>query len=99
MINWLDCLRSRKQPNATVPHGFAHSVACVMAARAYWSGKKIYWDPHRSDSRPETCRIGPSAPKVQPRVIWGNVSAVGESPRSYSPHESLIRSSRVADQY
>lgn len=44
MINWLDCLRSRKQPNATVQHGFAHSVACMMAAVAYWSGKKIYWD-------------------------------------------------------
>jgi predicted dehydrogenase len=44
MINWLDCLRSRKQPNATVHHGFSHSVACMMAAQAYWSGKKIYWD-------------------------------------------------------
>ena len=45
MINWLDCLRSRKQPNATVQNGFSHSVACIMAARAYWSGKKSYWDP------------------------------------------------------
>jgi len=44
MTNWLDCLRSRTQPNATVHHGFSHSVACMMAARAYWSGKKIYWD-------------------------------------------------------
>ena len=44
MINWFDCLRSRKQPNATVKHGFAHSVACMMATQAYWSGKKIYWD-------------------------------------------------------
>ena len=45
MINWLDCLRTRTQPNATVHNGFSHSVACMMAARAYWSGKKIYWDP------------------------------------------------------
>jgi predicted dehydrogenase len=45
MINWLECMRSHKQPNATVQHGFAHSVACMMATRAYWSGKKIYWDP------------------------------------------------------
>ena len=45
MTNWLDCLRSRKQPNATVYHGFAHSVACMMATRAYWTGKRIYWDP------------------------------------------------------
>jgi predicted dehydrogenase len=45
MTNWLDCLRSRTQPHATVRHGFAHSVCCMMAAHAYWSGKKIYWDP------------------------------------------------------
>src|SRR5207245_9797301 len=45
MTNWLDCLRSRKQPNATVHNGFAHSVACMMATRAYWSGKRIYWNP------------------------------------------------------
>jgi predicted dehydrogenase len=45
MTNWLDCLRSRQQPNATVQHGFSHSVACMMASKAYWSGKKLYWDP------------------------------------------------------
>jgi mannose/cellobiose epimerase-like protein (N-acyl-D-glucosamine 2-epimerase family) len=44
MTNWLDCLHSRKQPNATVQHGFSHSVACMMAAQAYWSGKKIHFD-------------------------------------------------------
>ncbi len=45
MTNWLDCLRSRAQPNATVLNGFAHSVAVIMAARAYREGKKLYWDP------------------------------------------------------
>ncbi|HEX4487003.1 MAG TPA: Gfo/Idh/MocA family oxidoreductase [Terriglobales bacterium] len=45
MTNWLDCLRSRKQPNATVQNGFSHSVACTMAAKSYWSGKKLYFDP------------------------------------------------------
>jgi len=44
MKNWLDCLRSRKQPNCTVEHGFAHSVAVIMAARAQREGKKLYWD-------------------------------------------------------
>lgn len=44
MTNWLECLRSRKQPNATVQNGFSHSVACIMAARAYWTGKKLYFD-------------------------------------------------------
>ena len=45
MNNWLDCLRSRKQPNATVLDGYAHSVAVIMAARSYREGKKLYWDP------------------------------------------------------
>lgn len=44
MRNWLECLRNRKQPNATVEDGFAHSVAAIMAARAQREGKKLYWD-------------------------------------------------------
>jgi hypothetical protein len=44
MGNWLDCMRSRQQPAATVNDGFAHSVACTMAAQSYWTGKKVYWD-------------------------------------------------------
>ena len=44
MANWFDCLRSRKEPNATVRNGFAHSVACIMAARAYRERRTLYWD-------------------------------------------------------
>ena len=44
MKNWFECMRSRKQPNATVEHGFAQSVAVIMAARAQREGKKLYWD-------------------------------------------------------
>jgi predicted dehydrogenase len=44
MANWLDCMRTRTQPAATVHDGFAHSVACIMAAESYWSGRKVYWD-------------------------------------------------------
>lgn len=44
MTNWFECMRSRQQPHCTVQDGFGHSVACTMAARAYWSGKKQYWD-------------------------------------------------------
>jgi len=49
MTNWFECLRSRRQPNATVQHGFAHSVAVIMAARAYREGKKLYWDPTKEE--------------------------------------------------
>jgi predicted dehydrogenase len=44
MANWFECMRSRQQPHASVHNGFAHSVACMMAAESYWSGKRIYWD-------------------------------------------------------
>lgn len=44
MANWFDCMRTRTQPAATVHDGFAHSVACIMAAQSYWSGRKVYWD-------------------------------------------------------
>jgi predicted dehydrogenase len=44
MSNWFECLRSRQQPHCTVNEGFSHSVACMMATQAYWSGKKVYWD-------------------------------------------------------
>ena len=45
MGNWFECMRSRQQPHCTVQDGFAHSVANMMAAESYWSGKKQYWDP------------------------------------------------------
>jgi hypothetical protein len=44
MKNWLDCLRSRKTPNADVLSGYAHSVASMMAARAERTGRRVYWD-------------------------------------------------------
>jgi len=44
MANWFECVRSRQQPRCTAQDGFAHSVACMMAAEAYLSGKKQYWD-------------------------------------------------------
>src|SRR6266702_8117428 len=44
VANWFECMRSRQQPHCTVRDGFAHSVACMMAAEAYSSGNKQYWD-------------------------------------------------------
>jgi predicted dehydrogenase len=45
LMNWLNAMRARTQPNATVDHGFSHSIACIMAAQSYWSGNRLYWDP------------------------------------------------------
>ena len=44
MANWFECMRTRTPPHCTVEDGFAHSVACIMAAQSYWSGHRLYWD-------------------------------------------------------
>jgi len=47
MKNWLDCLRSRKDPNATVEDGLAGSVSAIMAVESYTTGRRVEWDPQR----------------------------------------------------
>ncbi|UCF35880.1 MAG: Gfo/Idh/MocA family oxidoreductase [Acidobacteriota bacterium] len=47
MKNWLDCLRSRKQPNAPMEAGYAHAVAGIMADESYVRGKRMGYDPEK----------------------------------------------------
>jgi predicted dehydrogenase len=49
ITNWLKSMQSRKEPNANVDHGFSHSIVTIMAAQSYWSGKKLYWNPHTEE--------------------------------------------------
>jgi len=44
MQNWLECLRTRSQPNASMEEGMAQSIAVIMAARAEQEGKRLFWD-------------------------------------------------------
>lgn len=30
-------------------HGFSHTIVCIMAAQSYWSGKRLYWNPHTEE--------------------------------------------------
>lgn len=41
MRNWMECVRSRKQPNASVDAGYSHSVALCMCIAAMQTGQKI----------------------------------------------------------
>ena len=41
MANWIDCIRSRKTPNATVEIGYRSAVAAHMANMAYREKKRI----------------------------------------------------------
>ena len=42
--NWMDCIRSRKQPNAPVEAGYNHSIATIMANAAVRTGAKVTFD-------------------------------------------------------
>lgn len=44
MRNWMECVRSRKQPNAPVEAGYAHSIACIMTNAAARTGTKATFD-------------------------------------------------------
>lgn len=47
--NWILSMRNRTQPNGDIHTGFKHSVAVIMAARAYWSGRRVRWDASAED--------------------------------------------------
>ncbi|MEP7229131.1 MAG: Gfo/Idh/MocA family oxidoreductase [Ginsengibacter sp.] len=42
--NWMECVRSRKQPNAPVEVGYAHSIANIMTNAAIHTGYKATFD-------------------------------------------------------
>jgi len=49
MRNWIDCIRSRKNPNADVVTGYCHSVVCIMAHQSGYLGEKLYWDAKKEE--------------------------------------------------
>jgi len=51
MRNWVQCLRSRKTPNASVENGYSHSVAAIMAHLAADTGRRMLYDPLKRDLR------------------------------------------------
>jgi predicted dehydrogenase len=44
MLNWMECVRSRKTPNASIEAGYSHSIALCMCIAAMKSGKKVTFD-------------------------------------------------------
>jgi predicted dehydrogenase len=43
--NWLECMRSRKTPNAPIQAGVAHAVACCLGREAERTGRRMRYDP------------------------------------------------------
>jgi predicted dehydrogenase len=42
--NWMECVRSRKQPNAPIEAGYHHAIAVIMANAAYRTGERVTFD-------------------------------------------------------
>lgn len=49
MRNWMECVRSRKTPNADIQAGYNHSVALCMTIAALQTGKRITFDDTKQD--------------------------------------------------
>jgi hypothetical protein len=44
MRNWMECVRSRKTPNASIDAGYSHSIALCMNVAAIQTGQKVTFD-------------------------------------------------------
>lgn len=42
--NWMECVRSRKQPHAPIEAGYHHAIAVIMTNAAYRTGEKVTFD-------------------------------------------------------
>ncbi len=49
MRNWMECVRSRKQANATIEAAYSHSVALCMTIAAMQTGKRVTFDDARQE--------------------------------------------------
>ena len=44
MRNWMECVRSRRQPNAPIEAGYQHSIASIMTNAAVRTGQRVTFD-------------------------------------------------------
>jgi predicted dehydrogenase len=42
--NWMECIRSRKEPNAPVEAGYGHAIAVIMTNAAYRTKERVTFD-------------------------------------------------------
>jgi predicted dehydrogenase len=49
MRNWMESVRSRKEPNAPIEVGYAHSIANIMTTAAAHSGMKATFDESKQE--------------------------------------------------
>jgi predicted dehydrogenase len=52
MLNWIRCVRSRKEPNANMDCGYRHGIAVILADRAYDEKRMMRFDPEKREIVP-----------------------------------------------
>jgi len=50
-LDWLQCLRTRKTPNASIDAGYQHALAVIMAMQAYDTGSRMIYDADKREIR------------------------------------------------
>jgi predicted dehydrogenase len=45
IVNWLECIKGRKTPNADAEIGHRSATVCHLGNIARWLGRKLRWDP------------------------------------------------------
>ncbi|NOT76376.1 MAG: Gfo/Idh/MocA family oxidoreductase [Cyclobacteriaceae bacterium] len=49
MLNWMQCVRDRKETNAPVEAGYSHAIACIMTTAASRTGEKATFDESKQE--------------------------------------------------
>lgn len=49
MLNWMECVRSRKAPHAPVDAGYDHSIANIMVTAALRTGERVTFNKNSED--------------------------------------------------
>jgi hypothetical protein len=69
MGNFVECVRSRREPVAPVENGHRSCTSCILADVAARSGRKLYWDAEKeqfiNDDTANRMLLRP------PRGVWG----------------------------
>lgn len=47
MLNFLECVRTRTEPNASIEAGYNHSIAAILADESFVRGRRVEYDPRK----------------------------------------------------
>jgi predicted dehydrogenase len=68
--NWMECVQSRKRPNADIEAGYSHSIALCMTIAAMQTGQRVTFDDTTQDvvvgTKAGHIRPLHGAPRVEP---------------------------------